>query len=157
MNRAGTLIAVQGTENSTRDSRVMAVRTLLEKKKVKTKELTGKAREQALRDFQSGGWHRGAEVDRLSEEEAGIIAARLVRRLQDKVPLSEEKSKALQSAIAGALRRHFIRNPDKLDETPQSQRKDELLKVAREHLDEKGVAALEEVLASGLRPQANEK
>lgn len=92
LNKAGTVLAVVGAENSTPESRVKAVQSVLDKRDVTATGLKGTARDTALKDFESrSGWYRGVEVDQLSKQEAGIIAARLVRRLQAKVSLSEEK------------------------------------------------------------------
>lgn len=44
--------------------------------------LTGATREAPAASFDSAlGWHRGTDVDRLSEREAQVIADRLMRRL----------------------------------------------------------------------------
>ena len=45
-------------------------------------------------------WYRGAEVDRLSEEEAGIIVARFIRRVEAKTPLPKDKAQELQHELA---------------------------------------------------------
>jgi hypothetical protein len=130
----------------------------LEKRDVTATGLKGVVRDTALKDFESrSGWYRGGEVDQLSKQEAGIIAARLVRRLQAKVSLSDEKAKALETAFTDVFKKRFTGNPDKSKQSSLDQRNDELLKVAREHLDEKGVEALKEAVASGLRPVPNEK
>jgi hypothetical protein len=158
LNKAGTVLAVVGAENSTPESRLKTVQSVLEKREVKATGLKGVARDTALKDFESrAGWYRGGEVDQLSRQEAGIIAARLVRRLQTKVSLSDEKARALEAEFTDVFKKRFTGNPDQSKETPLDQRNDELLKAAREHLDEKGVEALKESLASGLRPGPNEK
>lgn len=158
LNKAGTLLAVVGAENSTPKSRLKAVQSVLEKRDVKATGLKGVARDMALKDFESrSGWYRGGEVDQLSKQEAGIIAARLVRRLQTKVSLSDEKAKALEAAFTDVFKKRFTGNSDKSKQASLDQRNDELLKAAREHLDEKGVEALKEAVASGLRPVSNEK
>lgn len=158
LNKAGTVLAVVGAENSTTKSRAKAVQSVLEKRDVTATGLEGVARDTALKDFVTRtGWYRGGEVDQLSKQEAGIIAARLVRRLQAKVSMSDEKAKALEAAFTDVFKKRFTGNADKSKQTPLDQRNDELLKVAREHLDEKGVEALKEAVASGLRPVPNEK
>lgn len=158
LNKAGTVLAVMGAENSTPESRAKVVQSVLEKRNVKATGLEGVARDQALKDFDSRtGWYRGGAVDQLSEQEAGIIAARLLRRMQAKVSLPDEKAKPLEAAFTDVFKRRYTRDRSKPDQTPPDRGNDELLKLAREHLDEKGVAALKEALASGLRPLPNEK
>src|SRR5262249_62274622 len=64
-------------------------------------ELSGGARGTALQSFRSGGgWHRGADVDRLSEEEAGVITDRLMRRVIDKAPTISAKAELVRPIMA---------------------------------------------------------
>src|SRR6266566_7741604 len=69
LNRQGTAVAVVWNPDAKRKVRRDAEKTL---KEGKASKLSGEARTNTLADFESGkGWYRGAEVDRLSEEEAG--------------------------------------------------------------------------------------
>jgi hypothetical protein len=98
----------------------------------------GKSRDVSVKDFQSGkGWYRGADVDRLSEEEADIIAARLVRWVQAKSSLPNDKAEGLQRAFAETLRR---------DLTGKSTAPKRLENVAREYLDEEQIRTLKEAI-----------
>ncbi len=106
LNRAGTKIAVVWKPESKAKAR-RGVATKL--KEQEATEIKGKPRDEAITEFLSGnGWYRGAEADRLSEEEAGIIAARLVQRVEAKTTLPKEKAEALQRALADALKKRFI-------------------------------------------------
>src|SRR6267142_1240885 len=68
LNRQGTAVAVVWKEDAKRKARRNAEKTL---KEGKASKLSGEARTKTLADFESGkGWYRGAEVDRLSEDEA---------------------------------------------------------------------------------------
>jgi hypothetical protein len=116
--------------------------------------LAGAAEAQARRHFLSrtNDWFRAGEVDRLSEEEAEIIAARLVRRTQKKTTLPQESAAALQRLIADAARRRFIdpeTNPGEDTEARVQAR-------AKELLNEQQFAAFEEACAAGYRPLPNE-
>src|SRR6266496_4634538 len=85
LNRAGTIISVVWKPDSDAETRRNVTAEL---KEDHATELEGKSRDNAVKDFLSGkGWYRGADVDRLSEEEADIIAARLVRLVQAKTAL----------------------------------------------------------------------
>ena len=54
--------------------------------------------------FQSGkGWHRGADVDRLSEREAHVIADRLLARLVTKAPSAAPKTATLRPALSKTI------------------------------------------------------
>src|SRR5439155_7161242 len=108
LNRPGTMIAIVWKPESKRKERTAAFKAVSEKEELKARELNGSERKKALKDFLSrDGWHRSSDVDRLSEEEAGIIAARLVRRIQAKVLLSEEKAKAIQVEFTDIFKRRF--------------------------------------------------
>jgi len=108
----------------------------------------------ALKDFLArDGWHRGSDVDRLSEEEAGIIAVRLVERIQAKVSVSEEKAKAIRSEFTGIFKRRFLGTQEKDEQDTE----EHLLNVLRSHLDEKDVAMLKETLPRSLRPLPGQK
>jgi len=154
LNRPGTMIAIVWKPESKRKERTAAFKAVSEKEELKARELNGSERKKALKDFLSrDGWHRGSDVDRLSEEEAGIIAARLVRRIQAKVLLSEEKAKAIQVEFTDIFKRRFTGS----QETDESSAEERLIHVLRSHLDEKDVAMLKETLPRSLRPLPGEK
>jgi hypothetical protein len=102
LNRAGTRIAIVWKPGSDAETRRKVATELEEDHATK---LDGKLRDETVADFLSGkGWYRGADVDRLSEEEAGVIAARWVRRVQAKTTLPKDKAEGLQAALTDALR-----------------------------------------------------
>jgi hypothetical protein len=97
LNRAGTIIAVVWKPATNAETRHNVAAEL---KEDRATELQGDSRDKAVQDFLSGkGWYHGADVDRLSEEEAGIIAARFVRRLEARTTLAKEKATRLERAI----------------------------------------------------------
>src|SRR5215472_15263183 len=103
LNRAGTRIAVVWKTESDASTRSRVVAELKDDRAI---ELDGKSRDEAVKDFLSGkGWYRGADVDRLSEEEADVIAARVVRRVQAKTTLAKDKAEGLQRAFSDLLRK----------------------------------------------------
>lgn len=156
LNRAGTIIAVVWSDQATAKQKAGTVKAVLGG--LPLNKLTGSAKEQALKDFQSGsGWYRGTEVDRLSEEEAGIIAARLVRRVQAKTTLPPEKAEALQRALTEALRKRFTDDKAKRDQDALLLSGDGLHHAVSEYLDKDQIPILKEVIASGLLPLSNEK
>ena len=151
LNRAGTIISVVWKPDSDAETRrnVMA-----ELKEDHATELEGKFRDNAVKDFLSGkGWYRGADVDRLSEEEADIIAARLVRWVQAKTALKKDKVEGLQRAFADTLRK---------DLTGKSVGPNRLEDVAREYLDQEQIKILkaaikdEVAIENGERPVPHE-
>ncbi len=98
-----------GKEGSSRESRSETVQSILKKSRVTAVELQGEAREIQFKSYVSGkDWYRGAKVDNLSKREARTIAARLVHRIQAKVPLAQEKANALEISVANVFERKFI-------------------------------------------------
>ena len=153
LNRQGTALAVVWKPDARRKARSEAERTLKEQNGSK---LSGKERARALADFESGkGWYRGAEVDRLSEEEAGVIAARWVRRLEAKTSLSKEKADGLRDALTDGLKK-CLTGKMEMPET-EEQKLLALDKVARPFLDEKQLEILSEAAGSGMRAMPNEE
>lgn len=94
LHRSGTMLALVWKRATPSAQTVKAL--LLAHGLTMEEEIKGIEREQALNDLASGiGWYRGAQVDRLSEEEAEVIAARLVRRLHGRLPLPDGQSETL--------------------------------------------------------------
>jgi len=154
LNATGKVLAVVGTDGSTRDSRSKTIQTILEKNGATGTELAGVARETELKSFISGkDWYRGAEVDSLSKREARTIAARLVHRIQTKVPLAQEKAKALEISVANAFERRLTGSPSDANATcKREQFAGELSRIAHENLDAKEIVAFEDAVSKGIRP-----
>ncbi len=149
LNRAGTIISVVWKPDSDAEARHKIAAEL---KEDDARELDGKFRDEALKDFLSGkGWYRGTAVDRLSEEEAGIIAARWVRRVRAKTALAEDKAEGLQRALADSLSKDLTGGS-----TRQSQKQTRLEEVAREYLDQDQIKVLSQAIEKGVRPLPNE-
>ena len=151
LNRAGTIIAVVWKPESDAETRSKVATGL---KEDRATELQGDSRDQAVKDFlSSNGWYHGADVDRLSEEEADIIAARLVRWVQAKSSLAREKAERLQRAFAETLRK---------DLTGKSTGPNHLEDIARKYLNEEQTKVLkqaindEEAIENGERPAPNQ-
>jgi hypothetical protein len=139
LNRAGTIIAVVWKPESNAENRRNVGAEL---KEDHTIEIQGKSRDEAVKDFLSGkGWYRGADVDRLSEEEAGIIAARLVRWVQAKSQLHKDKAEALQHAFTDVLRKDLTG-----ESARQNQKPPRLEDVARQYLDQDQIKILKEAI-----------
>jgi hypothetical protein len=145
LNRAGTIIAIVWKPDSDSETRSKIVADLKEDHGI---EIEGKPRDDAVKDFLSSkGWYRGADVDRLSEEEAGIIAARWVRRVQAKTPLAKDKAEGLQRALADSLRKDLTG-----ENARQNQKALRLQEVAGKYLDQDQIKVLREAIERGVRP-----
>ena len=105
LDRAGKTLAIVWKDGVAATHRTIAVMAVRKAHNLSAEELSGGARATALASFRSGGgWHRGADVDRLSEEEAGIIANRLVRRVTATAPTISTKAELLQPIITEIIR-----------------------------------------------------
>jgi hypothetical protein len=149
LNRAGTRIAVVWKPESEASTRRKVVAELKEDHAI---ELDGKPRDEAVNDFLSGkGWYRGADVDRLSEEEADVIAARLVRRVQAKTALAKDKAEGLQRALADAYRQRLTNKISREQELSRFQ------DIGREYLEKDQMSILQGAIDGGVLPLAGEK
>src|SRR6266496_6195046 len=149
LKRAGTRIARVWKPESDASTRRKVVAELQEDHAI---ELDGKPRDEALNDFLSGtGWYRSADVDRLSEEEADVIAARLVRRVQVKTAFAKDKAEGLQRALADVYRQRLTSKISREQELSRFQ------DIGREYLAKDQVAILKEAIESGVLPLPNEQ
>ncbi|HMC21584.1 MAG TPA: cation transporter [Thermoanaerobaculia bacterium] len=151
LNEAGTRVAI-GWKNSHDVLSPDQLDQLLAGKGVAIHPVAADTVAELLASFESsGGWFDAASVDRLSEQEAGIIAARLVKRLAARTAITAEQDTTLRKAIEQACRKRFIDGED-------SDLEAQFLAVAKAaHLDAQVVAALREVVALGYRPLPNEE
>jgi hypothetical protein len=154
LNRAGTRIAVVWKLESDAETRHTVAAKL---KEDDATELQGKFRDESLKDFLSGkGWYRGADVNRLSEEEAGIIAARLVRSVQSNRPLVKNKAESLQRALTDAMRK------DLTGESVGPNHLEDAADIARQYLDQEQIKMFKDAIKdevaieNGKRPAPNE-
>lgn len=158
LNRTGTLIAIVWEKQSSQASRGEVIRWLAKQVEIHPQELIGADYNSALKNFREGAdWYQGAAVNRLSEEEGGIIAARLVRRLKARTTLTDEQSRVLERAFTHIIQRRLVHGSTKLVKTRHAGVESEIIKAARAHLNEQGILALQQVFALGWYPLPNEK
>src|SRR2546428_5391356 len=152
LNRAGTIISVVWKPDSDAETRRNVTAEL---KEDHATELEGKSRDNAVQDFLSGkSWYHGADVDRLSEEEADIIAARLVRWVRAKTVLANDKAEGLQGAFSDTLRKDLTgksTGPNRLEDIARKYLNEEQTKVLKQAIND------EEAIENGERPEPNQK
>jgi copper chaperone CopZ len=149
LNRAGTTIAVVWKPESDAETRRNVIADLKEEHAT---EMQGDSRNEDLKSFLSGkGWYRGEDVDRLSEEEAGVIAARFINRVQAKTALSKDKAEGLQHALTDALRKKLTG-----DCSGPNQKQSSIEDVAGKYLNQEQLKILKEAVEKGDRPLPNE-
>lgn len=155
LNRTGTTLAVVW-KNAADSERAEAVKQLLETDHRSPQLLKGDEYLATLASFARGdGWYQGSQVDRLSEEEAGIIAARLVRRVQARVTVTAAQAQTLAAAFTDILR------ADLLEHSTSSKKdccvEDKLVEATSKVLGNDGITALHQAVAQGYRPLPNEQ
>jgi hypothetical protein len=158
LDRQGITLAIVWKEGAAAADRTMVVVAIRTKHNLSADELTGAARDAALASFHSGGgWHRGADVDRLSEEEAGIIANRLVLRVTAKAPTASAKAELLQPIIASVVRDCLVESPDRSSARCRGTFTEDLVAVVGDHLSQPEIDSLKEATKAGFRPLAGER
>ena len=156
LNRAGTEIAVVWKAEADTASRHNVATKLTDD----AKEVQGQPRDEALKSFLTGkGWYRGADVDRLSEEEAGIIAARLIRRVEAKTPLPKEKAQGFQHELAEIWSK-CVTSGKNVATAPSGQPtcrfEDIAQDIARRYLNQEQLKFWKEAVERGVRPLPHE-
>lgn len=92
LDRPGRTLAIVWEQKSTPADRATAVTGISNEHEVSLVEIDGKDVAAVAQSFRAGtGWLRGADVDRLSEEEAGVIANRLLARVAKSLPASSAR------------------------------------------------------------------
>ena len=105
LDHPGTTLATVWREDAKSDSRAAEIQSVADDRGTALHEITAEKRDDALKTFASRkGWYRGFEVDRLSEEESGVIVDRLVRRAMAKEPTIGGKTDSLKPALLKVIR-----------------------------------------------------
>jgi hypothetical protein len=74
LDHPGTTLAIVWKKNAKADLRSAEIQSVADDRGVALDEITGKRRDETLKSFAArNGWYRASEVDRLSEEEAGVM------------------------------------------------------------------------------------
>ena len=154
LDRPGRTLAIAWEQGSTPTDRATAVTDISKEHEVSLVEIEGKDLEAVAQGFRAGtGWHRGADVDRLSEEEAGVISNRLTARVAKSLPASAARVEAFKPTLTDSIRRLLVESPD----SSRARWRDEVLTTARQHLSEPETAALRDAMALGFRAVSDEQ
>lgn len=146
INYAGTVLAVVWNDPEQARSGAAAVEAAFKARDLETALLRGPARDKALKEYGSGRWYGAAEVDRLSEREAQVIATRLVNRAKARLDLAPEKFAALTKDLSGGIATILTR--DKGEECARDPF-EELGKIASKHLNQQQLAELRKAAEQG--------
>jgi len=146
INYPGTVLAVVWKDPAQARSGASAVEAAFKKGDLETALLQGGARERALKEFESGHWYRASDVDRLSQREAQVIAARLMNRAKAGVDLPPEKLAALTKDLSAGIATILTR--DKGEECARDPF-EELAQIASKHLNQEQLAELQRAAEQG--------
>ncbi len=131
------------------------IRSVAEDLGISLRELTSERRDDTLKSFATrDGWYRAAEVDRLSAEEAEVIADRLVRRATLNAPTIAAKSEPLKVALVKVIREQLTGCSSTQCRQDCHQR---LVEIARKNLNDQEFIALMEAEKRGYRPIGDEQ
>lgn len=155
LDHPGTTLAIVWKKDAKADSRSAEIQAIADDRGIVLQEITGDRRKASLASFASrNGWYRGSEVDRLSEEEAGVIVDRLVRRAMVKEPTIGGKADTLKPALLKVIH-------EQLTTCTSSQCRDDchkkLTAIARQQLNDDEFRALMEAEKQGYRPIGDEQ
>src|SRR5262249_41468946 len=146
VNYPGTILAVvwKGPEQSRAGA--AAVEAALKERNLDSTILRRPARDRAAKSFESERWYRAADVDRLSEREAQVIATRLVNRAKAGLGLPPAKLEALTKDLTGGIA--ALLTGDK-DEFCARDPFEELGKIASKHLNPEQMAVFRKAAEEG--------
>jgi hypothetical protein len=155
LDQAGTTLAIVWKRGAKTETRAAEIQSVAEDRGLSLQELTAERRSEALKSFESRNeWYRGAEVDRLSAEEAGVIVDRLIRRAAAQEPTITEKADALRTTMTNVIREQLIGCTS--TQCREDCRK-KLTEIARQNLNDREFRAFMEAEKLGSRPVAGEQ
>jgi hypothetical protein len=109
LNHAGVTLAVFWKDGTDAARRSEAVTSAFQDYPAPT-ELSGDAREAALKDFLSSvAWYRATALDELSGQEADIVATRWVDKITAIIPLPKSARESLHCQLSDRMRRRFVK------------------------------------------------
>ena len=147
INYAGTVLAVVWKEPPARKDG--DVEALFDRNRSSAAVLRGDAREKALKAYRSDRWYAAADVDRLSEQEARVIASRLVNRAKSQLAASPERLAALTEDLTAVFARGLKGNDEGCD--TREELEEELVKAASKHLNTEQLAELRKAGEKGIQ------
>ncbi|MGI9553002.1 MAG: mercuric transport protein MerTP, partial [Aurantibacter sp.] len=109
LNRSGTIIAIVWEEGTDAVLMHTAVSRIFEKHQLGAKELSNDEYSNSYQSFSIGkNWLKGSEVDKLSKEEASIIANQIVGAIKEKTKLSSENERKIHQKTTDVFYEFFL-------------------------------------------------
>jgi hypothetical protein len=155
LNHPGTTLAIVWKKEVSPEARSAEIQSVADDHGISLHELRGGQRDKDLKSFTSRkGWYRGDEVDRLSAEEAAIIADRLIHRAALKAPTIADKPPAFKAAITNVIR-EYLTSCTSTQCREDCRKKGE--EIARQYLNDQEFSALMDAQKQGYRPVGTEQ
>jgi hypothetical protein len=155
LDHSGTTLAIVWKKDAKAVLRSAEIQSVADDRNIALREITDERRDDTLKSFATrSGWYRGSEVDRLSEEEAGVIVDRLVRRAAAKEPTIGSKADTLKLALLKVIREQLTGCTSAQCREDRHKR---LTQVAREQLNDNEFHALMDAEKQGYRPVGDEQ
>lgn len=154
LNRDGTVLGVVWADEIADPERVISI---LQRHGLGGLELKGPEHAQAWDSFAAAEWYRPAALHDLSAEEARVIAARLVRRLEQSISVAAGTGKHLARSLEEACARALPEASATSASARQKQIASALLDGARGVLDPAAFRAFSAVVSLGHRPLPGER
>ncbi len=156
LNHTGTVIAVKWKPNINTTTGENTLQSLFKERDMKVELVSGKEYDAMLKDFaKKTNWHRQGEMDKLSQIEAGVIATRLVARVNAKTPLNNETVSSLENGFLEVFSNRFT-NQNANKQTQADKLNNDLLAVGKKYLNEAKMNALQSAIGLGYRPVEGE-
>ena len=155
LDHPGTTLDIVWKKEVKADVRTAELRSVANNRGISLDELIGKRRDASFKSFASGrGWYRGDEVDRLSEEEAAVIADRMICRAALKAPTIADKPASFKAAITNVIREQL---PSCTSTQCKEDCRKKLVEIAHQSLNDQEFNALMEAQKQGPRPLDGEQ
>ena len=141
LNRTGTIVAIVWRGPARMEE---VGRPVFERHEVQYAEVPGD--KHAAQSFRiEGRWFRGAEVDRLSLEEAREIAETSVASVTEKGLVSLEETSRIKSEIEAYFRKELVRfrTREELQQDAQSKFPEAVISIYQKHIGTKRTAAVQ--------------
>ena len=156
LNHAGTVIAVKWKSNINTATGQNNINSLFKEQNLNVSVVSGKEYDALLKNFNNKtDWLRYIEMDNLSKIEAGIIAQRLVARVNAKTSLNTTTIESLESEFKNVFNSRFT-SSNTSKQIQQDKLDNDLLAIGKTFLNALQMNALIDAVALGYRPVEGE-
>jgi hypothetical protein len=147
LNRQGTVMAAVWREGTTETARQQALKAVFSGHELNIDPVNETDRTMLAKDFETREqWYKGADVDALSIEEAGVIADRVLTALSNHAKFKNDEDKqAFREDTKGIMQRCFLslKSFDELDNSSEHNTQEEIYLAAVKYIGKENMPAPE--------------